>query len=72
VHVPAVHVPTSQGLPLLHPPGHDPPPLSDPNPSWHVTVAPEFMLTCAAASAPVNFAVSTFTSALVASTSAWI
>jgi hypothetical protein len=70
VHVPAVHVPTSQGLPLLHPPGHDPPPLSDPNPSWHVTVAPEFMTICLAAIAPTNFAVLIVTSAFVATTSA--
>jgi hypothetical protein len=43
-----------------------------PNPSWQVTVAPEFITTCAAATAPVNFAVFTVTSAFVATKSAWI
>jgi len=41
VHVPALHVPTSHGLPLLQPPEHVPP-TSEPNPSWYVTVAPEY------------------------------
>jgi hypothetical protein len=48
------------------------PPPSDPKPSWHVTVAPEFISTCAAASAPVNFDVLTVTSAFVATKSASI
>ena len=46
------------------------PVVSDPKPSWQVTVAPEFITTCAAASAPVNCEVFTVTSAFVATTSA--
>jgi hypothetical protein len=68
VHWPETQVPVVQGFPLVHGPEHDPP--SDPNPSWHVTVAPEFMRTCAAAIAPVNFDVFTVTSVLVATRSA--
>jgi hypothetical protein len=35
-------------------------------------VAPEFIVTCAAARAPVNFEVFTLTAAFVAMTRAWI
>jgi hypothetical protein len=45
---------------------------SDPKPSWQVMVAPLFMTTCAAASAPVNCDVLTVTCAFVARTSASI
>jgi hypothetical protein len=52
-------------------PVHKFPASSDPNPSWNVTVPPEFITTCAAASAPVNCDVSTVTRDFVARTSAW-
>jgi hypothetical protein len=48
------------------------PPTNDPRPSWYVTVAPEFIRTCAALSAPVNFDVLTCTSAFGATRSALI
>ena len=48
------------------------PDTSDPNPSWHETVAPEFITTWAAASAPVKLDVLTVTFAFVARSSAWI
>ena len=70
VHVPAEQASAVHGFPSSHDPAHVPP--SDPKLSWHVTVAPEFMTTCAAASAPVNLEVFTVTSALVAMKSAWI
>jgi hypothetical protein len=69
VHVPPEHASVVQALPSSHEP--EQPPTSDPNPSWHVTVAPEFITTWAAASAPVNFDVFTVTSAFVAMKSAW-
>jgi hypothetical protein len=72
VHVPPEHASVVHGLPSSHEPEHAPPPTSEPKPSWHVIVAPEFITTCAAASAPVNFDVSTLTRAFVAMTSAWI
>jgi hypothetical protein len=76
-HVPVagLHVPTSwHWSEAVHvtPAQRLVPPPSDPNPSWHVTVAPEFISTCAAASAPVNFDVFTVTRALVATKSASI
>jgi hypothetical protein len=55
----------------LQPPAH-PAPDSDPNPSWQVILAPEFITTWAAASAPVNWEVFTVIWAFVATTSAWI
>jgi hypothetical protein len=72
VHAPAEHASAVHGLPSSHEPEHVDPPPSDPKPSWHVTVAPEFMRTCAAARAPVNFDVFTVTSAWVATNSASI
>ena len=69
VQVPAEHASVVQAFPSSQEPEQLP--FRDPNPSWHVTVAPEFMTTCAAASAPVNFDVFTVTSAFVATKSAW-
>jgi hypothetical protein len=69
VHVPEEHASVVQGFPSSHEPEQLPP--REPNPSWQVTVAPEFMTTWAAASAPVNFDVLTVTSAFVAMKSAW-
>ena len=67
VFVPFVAPDATHAPPMTHEPaGH----AREPNPSWHVTVAPEFMSTCAAAIAPVNFAVFTVTSACVATKSA--
>jgi hypothetical protein len=73
LHVPAtlqapdaVHVtPAQRFVPA------SPLPPSVPKPSWNVIVAPEFIRTCAAASAPVSPDVSTVTLAFVAMTSAW-
>jgi hypothetical protein len=70
VQAPAEQASAVQGLPSSQEPGHEGLPTRDPNPSWQVTVAPEFMTICAAASAPVNFEVLTVTSALVARNSA--
>ena len=64
VHAPPEHASAVHGFPSSQDPEQPPP--SDPSPSWHVIVAPEFMLTCAATSAPVNFDVSTVTVAFVA------
>ena len=69
MHVPPEHASVVQAFPSSHEPEQLPP--RDPNPSWQVTVAPEFMTTWAAASAPVNFDVFTVTSAFVAMKSAW-
>jgi hypothetical protein len=69
VHVPPEQASVVQAFPSSHDPEQLPP--SDPNPSWQVTVAPEFMTTWAAARAPVNFDVFTVTSAFVAMKSAW-
>jgi hypothetical protein len=69
VHSPELHASVVHGFPSSHEPEQEPP--RDPNPSWQVTVAPEFIRTCAAASAPVKLDVFTVTSALVAMKRAW-
>jgi hypothetical protein len=43
VHVPPEHESVVQGLPSSQDP--EQPPANEPNPSWHVIVAPEFMTT---------------------------
>ena len=71
VQVPPEHASVVQGLPSSQEPEQVPPPASEPKPSSQVTVAPEFMTICAAASAPTNLDVLTVTRALVATRSAW-
>jgi hypothetical protein len=71
VQAPAVHASAVHALPSSHDPEQPLPPI-EPKLSWHVTVAPEFITTSAAASAPTNCDVFTVTWALVATKSAWI
>jgi hypothetical protein len=59
--------PEATHAPLIVQPEH--PPI-DPSPSWQVTVAPEFIRTCAAAIAPVKADVFTVTKAFGATKSA--
>jgi hypothetical protein len=69
VHAVPLHASVVHGFPSSQDGGQPPP--RNANPSWQVTVEPEFMFTCAAASAPTNFDVCTVTSAFVATKSAW-